>query len=137
MANKTVTENVGIPVTDNSKGANVEKAQDLTKETLPKRKKVGRKPGPAKKKRVESEKPASSNKVSSKNTSSEVTFGQLTVELEDKKLSEDAINAKVRDYLKKHPYIHAEKIDVFIKPFEKKVYFTVNGYGNADFVIEL
>ena len=51
--------------------------------------------------------------------------------------TEELINTKVLDYLKKHPYIHAEKVETFVNLEEGKVYFTVDGFGNPDFSVEL
>lgn len=64
-------------------------------------------------------------------------FGKPVFEFKEKQFTEEIINTKVLDYLKKHPYIHAEKVETFINLEEGKVYFTVDGFGNADFSVEL
>ena len=64
-------------------------------------------------------------------------FGKPVFQFKDKEISEELINKKVLDYLNKHPYIHAEKIETFVNLEEGKVYFTVDGFGNADFSVDL
>ncbi|SFG67219.1 DUF6465 family protein [Oribacterium sp. WCC10] len=64
-------------------------------------------------------------------------FAKTVFEFENKQYTEDTINSKVLDYLVKHPYIHADKIETFVNVEEKRVYFTVDGFGNNDFTIDL
>lgn len=64
-------------------------------------------------------------------------FGKPVFQFKDKEINEELINKKVLDYLNKHPYIHAEKVETFVNLEEGKVYFTVDGFGNADFSVEL
>ena len=64
-------------------------------------------------------------------------FAKTTFEYDGKKFTAESINAKVLEYLNKHPYISAEKIETFVNIGEKRIYFTVDGFGNADFTIDL
>ena len=64
-------------------------------------------------------------------------FAKTTFEYDGKKFTAESINAKVLEYLNKHPYISANVIETFVNIGEKKIYFTVDGFGNADFSIDL
>ena len=64
-------------------------------------------------------------------------FAKTTFEYDGKKFTAESINAKVLEYLNKHPYISANVIETFVNIGEKKIYFTVDGFGNADFTIDL
>ena len=64
-------------------------------------------------------------------------FAKTTFEYDGKKFTAESINEKVLEYLNKHPYISAEKIETFVNIGEKRIYFTVDGFGNADFTIDL
>ena len=64
-------------------------------------------------------------------------FAKTTFEYDGKKFTAEVINAKVLEYLNKHPYISANVIETFVNIGEKKIYFTVDGFGNADFTIDL
>ncbi|MBE6005435.1 MAG: hypothetical protein E7232_15415 [Lachnospiraceae bacterium] len=64
-------------------------------------------------------------------------FTRTVFEFDKKQFTEETINKKVLEYLVKHPYIHAEKIETFVNLEEKRIYFTVDGFGNADFSVDL
>jgi len=64
-------------------------------------------------------------------------FAKTTFEYDGKKFTAESINAKVLEYLNKHPYISANVIETFVNIGEKKIYFTVDGFGNADFTIDI
>ncbi len=64
-------------------------------------------------------------------------FGKTTFEFGGEKYTEEAVNKLVLGYLKKHPYINAEKIETFVNVEENRIYFTVDGYSNPDFTISL
>lgn len=124
-----------------AKPATAKKAETKTVE-----KKQDKKPGPKtsakktnEKKPVTPKKAADKKAVASKKTAVVPTFNfaKTVFEFDKKQFTEDAINKKVLEYLTKHPYIHAEKIETFVNLEEKKIYFTVDGYGNADFSVEL
>ena len=102
-----------------------------TKKTETVAKKPGRKPSA---KKVADKKPKAATKSAPVQN---FVFGKPVFQLKDKEVSEDLINKKVLDYLSKHPYIHAEKIETFVNLEEEKVYFTVDGFGNPDFSVEL
>ena len=64
-------------------------------------------------------------------------FAKTMFEYDGKKFTAESINEKVLEYLNKHPYISAEKIETFVNIGEKRIYFTVDGFGNPDFTIDL
>jgi len=64
-------------------------------------------------------------------------FAKTMFEYDGKQFTTESINAKVLEYLNKHPYISAEKIETFVNIGEKRIYFTVDGFGNSDFTIDL
>ncbi len=64
-------------------------------------------------------------------------FAKTTFEYDGKKFTAESINAKVLEYLNKHPYISAKVIETFVNIGEKRIYFTVDGFGNGDFTIDL
>ena len=94
-------------------------------------KKPGRKPAA---KKVADKKPKAATKSA---PAQNFVFGKPVFQFKDKEISEELINKKVLDYLTKHPYIHAEKVETFVNLEEEKVYFTVDGFGNPDFSVEL
>ncbi|SFG10253.1 DUF6465 family protein [Oribacterium sp. WCC10] len=88
---------------------------------------------------VEAKKPVAEKKAPAKKAApaQKFNFTRTVFEFNKMQFTEDTINKKVLDYLEKHPYIHAEKIETFVNLEEGKVYFTVDGYGNPDFSISL
>ena len=64
-------------------------------------------------------------------------FKALTIEFGDKKFTEKDLHDRVSAYISSHPYIVAHDIEVFVKPDESCAYFTVDGFSNPDFKIEL
>ena len=120
-----------------SKPATAKKTETKTVE-----KKQDKKPGPkttAKKTTVKKTETPKKKAGAPKNTVVVPTFNfaKTVFEFDKKQFTEETINKKVLEYLTKHPYIHAEKIETFVNLEEKKIYFTVDGYGNADFSVEL
>lgn len=109
-----------------TKAATTKKTEAKTTEKRP-----GRKPTV---KKAADKKPKATTKTT---PAQNFVFGKPVFQLKDKEVSEDLINKKVLDYLSKHPYIHAEKIETFVNLEEEKVYFTVDGFGNPDFSVEL
>ena len=67
----------------------------------------------------------------------ELNYKSLTIEFNDKKYSQKDLYARVQAYIKHHPYIVAHDIELFVKPNESCAYFTVDGFSNPDFRIEL
>ena len=67
----------------------------------------------------------------------ELNYKSLTIEFNDKKYSQKDLYDRVQTYIKKHPYIVAHDIEIFIKPEDSCAYFTVDGFSNPDFRIEL
>ncbi len=65
------------------------------------------------------------------------SFVKCTLELEGEKFTEDNINGMVMDYLRKHPEIKSGKIETFINVAEKRVYFTIDGKGGADYHVNM
>ncbi len=78
-------------------------------------------------------------KVETKNTvSATYNFEKTVFEFGGKKCTEESVKKMVMEYLDKHPYIHVEKsIETFVNIDEGKLFFTIDGYGNADFTIDL
>ena len=68
---------------------------------------------------------------------SKYTFARTVFEYQKLQYTEEMANKKVLEYLEKHPYIKASKIETFINFDEHKLFFTVDGYSNSDFVLEL
>ena len=64
-------------------------------------------------------------------------FARTVFEYQKMQYTEEMANKKVLEYLAKHPYIHAEKIETFINFDEHKLFFTVDGYSNPDFSLDL
>ena len=64
-------------------------------------------------------------------------FARTVFEYQKMQYTEEMANKKVMEYLAKHPYIHAEKIETFINFDEHKLFFTVDGYSNPDFSLDL
>ncbi len=112
-----------------AKSATVKKAETKAVE-----KKSGRKPAT---KTTGKKAKAATPKTTKSAPAQNFVFGKPVFQFKDKEISEELINKKVLDYLNKHPYIHAEKIDTFVNLEEGKVYFTVDGFGNADFSVDL
>ncbi len=67
----------------------------------------------------------------------ELNFKAMTIEFNDKKFSEKDLYDRVKSYISTHPYIVAHDIELFIKPNESCAYFTIDGFSNPDFKIEL
>ena len=65
------------------------------------------------------------------------TFARTVFEYQKMQYTEEMANKKVLEYLEKHPYIHAEKIETFINFDEHRLFFTVDGFSNPDFTLEL
>lgn len=68
---------------------------------------------------------------------SKYTFARTVFEYQKMQYTEEMANKKVLEYLETHPYIKASKIETFINFDEHKLFFTVDGYSNSDFVLEL
>ncbi|SFG70733.1 DUF6465 family protein [Oribacterium sp. WCC10] len=83
------------------------------------------------------EEPKKEEKPAPKTTVPNYNFTRTVFEFDKKQFTEETINKKVLEYLVKHPYIHAEKIETFVNLEEKRIYFTVDGFGNADFSVDL
>ncbi len=64
-------------------------------------------------------------------------FAKTQFEFGGKKYTEETINSLVLEYLDKHPYISASQVEIFVNVDERKLYFTLDGYGNVDFEIDL
>lgn len=64
-------------------------------------------------------------------------FARTVFEYQKMQYTEEMANKKVLEYLAKHPYIHAEKIETFINFDEHKLFFTVDGFSNPDFTLDL
>lgn len=79
----------------------------------------------------------SSQKKPSKNTSLNELKSKVIYQFEGKNFSENDFVELVKGYIKDHPYISANEIEVFVKPGDNKVYFTINGYNNEDFHVEI
>jgi len=67
----------------------------------------------------------------------ELNFKSMTIEFNDKKYSQKDLFDRVQTYIRKHPYIVAHDIELFIKPNDSCAYFTVDGFSNPDFRIDL
>ncbi|ETP71661.1 hypothetical protein UYO_2417 [Lachnospiraceae bacterium JC7] len=67
----------------------------------------------------------------------ELDFKSITIEFNDKKFSEKDLYDRVKSYISTHPYIVAHDIELFIKPNESCAYFTIDGFSNPDFRIDL
>jgi len=68
---------------------------------------------------------------------SKYTFARTVFEYQKLQYTEEMANKKVLEYMEKHPYIKAERIETFINFDEHKLFFTVDGYSNPDFVLDL
>ena len=62
---------------------------------------------------------------------------QISNEIQKKILSMILGPARVKSYISTHPYIVAHDIELFIKPNNSCAYFTIDGFSNPDFKIEL
>ncbi len=122
------------------KGTTTKAATAKKTETKAVEKKPGRKPGSkntakkAEKKPVEKSAKATTKKAA---PAPELNYKSLTIEFNDKKYSQKDLFDRVQAYIRKHPYIVAHEIELFIKPNESCAYFTVDGFSNPDFRIEL
>lgn len=67
----------------------------------------------------------------------ELNCKSLTIEFNDKKYTEKDLYDRVKAYISSHPYIVAHDIELFIKPNESCAYFTIDGFSNPDFRIDL
>ena len=65
------------------------------------------------------------------------TFTRTVFEYQKIQYTEEIAQKKVLEYMEKHPYIKAEKIETFINFDEHKIFFTVDGYSNPDFILDL
>ena len=104
------------------------KVEELKKEEKPAPKTTVKKRGP---------KPKTATTAKKTATVPNYNFTRTVFEFDKKQFTEETINKKVLEYLVKHPYIHAEKIETFVNLEEKRIYFTVDGFGNADFSVDL
>ncbi|WP_029200477.1 hypothetical protein [Oribacterium sp. NK2B42] len=68
---------------------------------------------------------------------SKYTFTRTVFEYQKIQYTEEIAQKKVLEYMEKHPYIKAEKIETFINFDEHKIFFTVDGYSNPDFTLDL
>ncbi|OON87454.1 hypothetical protein BXO88_04060 [Oribacterium sp. C9] len=84
-----------------------------------------------------SEKSAKSTPAKKTATVPDLNFKSITIEFNDKKFSEKDLYDRVKSYISTHPYIVAHDIELFIKPNESCAYFTIDGFSNPDFKIEL
>ncbi len=67
----------------------------------------------------------------------ELNYKSVTIEFSDKKYGTNDLFDRVKAYISAHPYIVAHDIELFIKTNESCAYFTVDGFSNPDFKIEL
>ena len=67
----------------------------------------------------------------------ELNYKSITIEFNDKKFSEKDLYDRVKSYISTHPYIVAHDIELFIKPNDSCAYFTIDGFSNPDFRIDL
>jgi len=67
----------------------------------------------------------------------ELNFKALTFEYNDKKYSEKDLYDRVKAYISSHPYIVAHDIEIFVKPQDGCAYFTLDGFSNPDFKLDL
>ncbi len=89
-------------------------------------------------KAVETSKTVETKNTPAKNSrASKFKFTKTQFEFGGKKYTEETINNLVLDYLDKHPYISATAVEIFVNVDERKLYFTLDGYGNVDFEIDL
>ena len=65
------------------------------------------------------------------------TFTRTVFEYQKLQYTEEIAHKKVLEYMEKHPYIKAERIETFINFDERKIFFTVDGYSNPDFTLDL
>lgn len=72
-----------------------------------------------------------------KATAPEINFKSFTFEFNDKKYTEKDLFDKVKAYISSHPYIVAHDVEIFAKPADGCAYFTIDGFSNSDFRIEL
>ena len=72
-----------------------------------------------------------------KETAPEINFKSFTFEFNDKKYTEKDLFDKVKAYISSHPYIVAHDVEIFAKPADGCAYFTIDGFSNPDFRIEL
>ncbi|OON85767.1 hypothetical protein BXO88_10955 [Oribacterium sp. C9] len=103
-----------------------------TKKTETVAKKPGRKPGSKTTTKKADKKPAVNVAPAL-----DLNYKGITIEFNDKKYSQKDLFARVNAYIKHHPYIVAHDIELFIKPDESCCYFTVDGFSNPDFRIDL
>ncbi|ETP72054.1 hypothetical protein UYO_1928 [Lachnospiraceae bacterium JC7] len=127
------------PKRGRKKGSTTKSAAVKKTETKASEKKPGRKPGTkivAKKAdKKAAEKPAKT--ATAKKSAPELNYKALTIEFNDKKYSEKDLYDRVKSYISTHPYIVAHDIELFIKPNESCAYFTIDGFSNPDFRIDL
>ena len=114
---------------------------EAKKETTEKKAARGRKKASLKTKAATNntiEKTVEKNKATKTNKPvPELNYKSLTIEFNDKKYSQKDLYDRVQTYIKKHPYIVAHDIEIFIKPEDSCAYFTVDGFSNPDFKIDL
>ena len=67
----------------------------------------------------------------------EISLKSFTFEFNDKKYTEKDLFDRVKAYISSHPYIVAHDIEIFVKPADGCAYFTLDGFSNPDFKIEL
>ena len=123
---KSVEENVVTPTTEEKpkRGRKKNTAASAKKSTTPKK-------AAAKKTEVKTTVKAK------KETAPEINFKSFTFEHNDKKYTEKDLFDKVKAYISTHPYIVAHDIEIFAKPADGCCYFTIDGFSNPDFRIEL
>lgn len=96
------------------------------------------------KKRAEKKTADKTDKVDSAKTKAakkpqvpELRCKSMTIEFNDKKYTESDLFDRVKAYISTHPYIVAHDIEIFLKPNDSCAYFTIDGFSNPDFRIEL
>lgn len=90
-----------------------------------------------KKSAEKTEKDDSKSKTSKKSAVPDLRCKSMTIEFNDKKYTESDLFDRVKAYISTHPYIVAHDIEIFLKPNDSCAYFTIDGFSNPDFRIEL
>ena len=122
------------PARGRKKGTVAKPATAKKAETKTVEKKPGRKPGSKTTVKKTTEKKTVTSK---KTTVPELTYKSMTIEFNDKKYSEKDLFNRVKAYVSSHPYIVAHEIELFLKPQDGCCYFTIDGFSNPDFKIDL
>ena len=118
------------------------KSVDVTTEEKPKRGRKKSTETPTKKATTPKKTAAKKAEVKTtvkakKETVPEISLKSFTFEFNDKKYTEKDLFDRVKAYISSHPYIVAHDIEIFVKPADGCAYFTLDGFSNPDFKIEL